>query len=128
MQCKMWLHLVVVVDIVVCPTNIANLRNLLRQTGRAETRSRLLLLLGSSIRNSTGADRWYARWCDGGKLSVSLPSPTAIFLSLALRQLRWSVNQCVGAGWTQITREESRLSNPRWFSSPLISCCEIHRS
>lgn len=32
-----------------------------------------------------------------------------------------SANRCVGAGWTQITREESRLSNPRWFSFLLLS-------
>ena len=58
----------------------------------------------------------------GGSL---LPSPIRARLSLSpcvspLSLLPLApVNWCVGAGWTQITREEFGLSNPRWSCAPL---------
>lgn len=49
-------------------------------------------------------------------VSVTCNSPISPLLP-ALAPVNW----CVGAGWTQITREEFRLSNPRWSCVPLAS-------
>lgn len=48
-------------------------------------------------------------------LSLSLSPCVSPLSLLPLAPVNW----CVGAGWTQITREEFRLSNPRWSCAPL---------
>lgn len=111
MQCKMRLR--VIVD----PTNVVSFVQLSVRDGLAGMRSWLAV-----------AQRWMmgrrsVRRVEKLLISLPLPSQRPRFRSRSLlRNPRRTalVNQCVGAGWAQITREESHLSNPRWSSSPLV--------
>lgn len=107
MQCKMQLR------VIVHPTNVVSLCNSPSETGWSGW--------GHGCRRSEIDDGEVQCVC--GKLLISLPLPLQRprFRSCSLlHNPRRTANRCVGAGWVQITREESHLSNPQWSSSLLV--------
>lgn len=94
-----------------------------RAVSHDRTRSWLPVDIHSGKLVARGCEPWWriASSLSGARryalLSLSLfLSPCVSPLSLLpLAPVNW----CVGTGWTQITREEFRLSNPRWSCAPL---------